>query len=58
MDSVGVDAAIVNPLDARWLMKAMSQYPDRIAGVFHLHNVEEPDVEEQVLQLRDIPGAL
>ena len=58
MDAVGVDAAIVNPGDPPWLMRAMGQVPLRLAGVFHLKTAEAPNVEDEVARMRDLPGVL
>jgi len=58
MDAVGVDAAIINPGDAPWLMTAMAQFPERLAGVFHVRNLDQSDVEQRVAQLMTTPGAL
>lgn len=58
MDAVGVDAAIVNPGVPSWLMQAMAQFPQRLGGVFHLKDPESPGVENEVLQMLKVPGAL
>ena len=58
MDAVGVDAAIVNPGVPPWLAKAQAQFPRRLAGVFHFRNPEGKEVEDEVVAMRGVPGAL
>lgn len=58
MDAVGVDKTLVHPRDEAWATSAIRAYPDRFAGVFRVRDPEAPDVEEQVIRSRALPGAV
>jgi len=58
MDAVGVDKALVFPTDDEWTKAAITENPDRFAGVYKIANPEGADVAEQVAESRNWPKSL
>ena len=58
MDAVGVDKAIIIPLDAAWGESAVTRHHDRLAGVFSIREPGAPNAAELVARLSSIPGAV
>jgi predicted TIM-barrel fold metal-dependent hydrolase len=57
MDAVGVDAALINPLDNAWAADATAKHPDRLACVVSV-KPDDPDVEQRIAQLREASTAV
>lgn len=55
MDAVGVDAAILHPVDDGVADLAVAEFPDRF-GVVRVLDPETPDIEGLVQQTRSTPG--
>jgi L-fuconolactonase len=61
IDAVGVDAAILNPLeDTVWATELALRFPDRLRTVVMCHrsDVEVPDVEGRIAEMFDQPGVV
>jgi L-fuconolactonase len=58
MDAVGVDAALVNPIDSGLARTLIENYPYRFAIVQGFHDLSESDLDGRVATLRQQPGAV
>lgn len=58
MDAVGVDAAIVNPIDEAYGDWLVERRPDRFAIVVSAREPDDPAIDARVAALRGRPGVL
>ena len=55
MDAVGVNAALLHPLDSRMAEPAVAEFPERFGVVLTL-DPTAPDISDQVTHIRERPG--
>jgi L-fuconolactonase len=58
MDAVGVDAAVIVPIDEPYGHDAVAKRPGRFAGAYAIRTPDAPDIDEQVERLRSEPGSV
>jgi predicted TIM-barrel fold metal-dependent hydrolase len=58
MDATGVSKALIFPTDDQWTHAAITEFPNRFAGVYKIADPERSDVVEQVAESKTWPGSL